>query len=174
MLPLFTFWPSQWLLYTINRFWSRAASRFSAEEHSQQPRARRETLAVLFTDALNSVPVINPLVQVYWFNQGNQPQFIHFWLILNSDSGFSNAHDMATSEPSPVSDESSSEGYGLSLYHDYYLWLPIGLSRPHPHDVVNHTIAHDQPTAMSPRSALLAHTSLRDHSEVEPVTQLAS
>ncbi|KAF8806690.1 hypothetical protein BYT27DRAFT_7339251 [Phlegmacium glaucopus] len=59
---------------------------------------------------------------------------------------------MAASEPSPVSDESSSEG-------------------PHLRELVNETINHDQPTAMSPRSALLAHThtSLGEHPAAEPV-----
>ena len=55
--------------------------------------------------------------------------------------------------------------HGITLFSDYQLF-----SRPYL-QVVNDTIAHDQPTVMSPRSALLAHTSLREHS-AEPITTI--
>ena len=63
--------------------------------------------------------------------------------------------------------EGMAYNHGMAIISDYQFF-----SRAHPHDLVNETIAHDQPKAMSPRSALLAHTSLREHSAAEPITTI--
>jgi hypothetical protein len=63
--------------------------------------------------------------------------------------------------------EGMAYNHGMTIISDYKFF-----SRAHLHDLVNETIAHDQPKAMSPRSALLAHTSLREHSAAEPITTI--
>jgi hypothetical protein len=60
--------------------------------------------------------------------------------------------------------------HSTSIISDYQF-----LSRPQLRALVNEAIpqSHDQPmSAMSPRSALLAHTSLREHSAAEPITTI--
>ena len=57
---------------------------------------------------------------------------------------------------------------GMTYNNGVTIWILTNLfCRTHLHGLVNETIAHDHPTAMSPRSALLAHTSLRGHSTEE-------